>query len=90
MGYFCYRQGTLSELSSACKALTLDPSLVRGWCNLGLVLGRQGRATESYEAFARVIRPCRPTRTWACCWPRMAGSTKRASSFARHWTWSPI
>ncbi len=58
LGYYHYRLGMLPEAEQTLRqALTFNPTHPSIWCNLGLVLGRQGRIRESYEAFVRVVRP---------------------------------
>jgi Tfp pilus assembly protein PilF len=58
MGYFQYRHNhTESAERWLRKAVAADPGCRHAWINLGQVLARQGHVQESYEAFARVLRP---------------------------------
>lgn len=57
-GYFHYRHNHLQAAESWLRnAVTVNPSCACAWINLGQVLARQGRAEESYQAFAHALRP---------------------------------
>ncbi len=58
VGYYHYRRGQPSEAEKYLRqALEQSPGQKNAWGNLGMVLGTQGRAKESYEAFVHVVRP---------------------------------
>ncbi len=58
MGYYHYRRGQPAEAEKYLRqALELNPGQKPAWGNLGMALGALGRASESYEAFAHVVRP---------------------------------
>lgn len=58
MGYFQYRHNHMEPAERWLrKAVAVDPGCRHAWINLGQVLARQGHVQESYEAFARVLRP---------------------------------
>jgi len=58
MGYFYYRNGQYQEAEKVVRAaLEINSRHAQAWGNLGMILGSQGRVKESYEAFARVVRP---------------------------------
>jgi len=58
LGYFHYRHDHLSTAETWLQnAIAVDPNCHRAWINLGQVLAKQGRPEESYQAFARVLRP---------------------------------
>jgi Tfp pilus assembly protein PilF len=57
-GYFHYRHEHLQVAENWLRnAVTINPNLACAWINLGQVLVRQGKIDESYQAFARVLRP---------------------------------
>jgi len=52
-GYFHLRRNELGEAETHLRrAVEADPQHEQAWTNLGMVLGRQGRHTESVAAFA--------------------------------------
>ena len=58
MGYYCYEREEWAEAEKWLRqAVAVAPKLQRAWVNLGMTLGRQGRADASYEAFAKVLAP---------------------------------
>lgn len=58
LGYFHYHHNHMEPAEMWLrKAVAADPSCRHAWINLGQVLARQGHVKESYEAFARVLRP---------------------------------
>jgi Tfp pilus assembly protein PilF len=58
VGYFHYQRGDWTEAEKCLRqAVARKPDHTRAWGNLGLVLGRQERYPESYEAFVRVMPP---------------------------------
>lgn len=57
-GYFHYRHNHLKLAESWLHiAIKVNPQCACAWNNLGQVLACQGRAEESYRAFAHVLRP---------------------------------
>jgi Tfp pilus assembly protein PilF len=58
LGYFYYQREDWAQAEHWLReALAVDPKHARANVNLGLTLGRQGRANESLECFARVLPP---------------------------------
>ncbi len=58
MGYSCSEREDWAEAEKWLRQATaIDPGHRPAWVNLGIVLARQGRDKESYEAFAKVLRP---------------------------------
>jgi Flp pilus assembly protein TadD len=58
LGYFHYRHGRMKLAEEALRsAVKLNPRCQCAWINLGQVLACEGRVEESYQAFARVLRP---------------------------------
>ncbi len=57
-GYHCYRRHDWKQAEEYFhKALAQAPDHERAWVNLGLALGEQGRYSESFEAFSKVLGP---------------------------------
>ena len=57
-GYFHYRHNHFQAAENWLRnAITANPKCACAWTNLGQVLAYQGRAEESYQAFAHVLRP---------------------------------
>jgi Tfp pilus assembly protein PilF len=58
LGYFHYRHDHLQIAENWLRnAVNVNPNLPCAWINLGQVLACQGRSEESYQAFARVLKP---------------------------------
>jgi Tfp pilus assembly protein PilF len=58
MGYYYYERENFAEAERFLRAaLAIDPSHQKAICNLAMVLARQERFEESFEAFCKVIGP---------------------------------
>ena len=58
MGYYYYERENFVEAErSLRKALEIDPNHQKALTNLAMVLARQGRFSESFDAFSKVIGP---------------------------------
>jgi Tfp pilus assembly protein PilF len=56
MGFFSSEHGNWSESEKLFRqSLAIKPDDERAWVGLGLVLGRQGRYEESYDAFTKIL-----------------------------------
>jgi Tfp pilus assembly protein PilF len=56
MGYFAFEHGNWSESEKLLRqSLDIDSNNERAWVTLGLVLGRQDRYGESYDALAKIL-----------------------------------
>ncbi|MFO0879673.1 MAG: tetratricopeptide repeat protein [Gemmataceae bacterium] len=57
-GYYQYERGNFPEAERALRrAVEADPNHKRGWTNLGLALGQQGKIQESLTAFEQAVKP---------------------------------
>jgi Tfp pilus assembly protein PilF len=58
MGYFCYEREEWSEAEKWLRqAVVINPKHQRAWVNLGMTLGQQGKPSEGYAAFIKVVPP---------------------------------
>lgn len=58
LGYFHYTRGDWNEAEHHFNAaVMIDPTFTKGWVNLGLSIGQQGRMQESLECFEKVLSP---------------------------------
>jgi Tfp pilus assembly protein PilF len=56
MGYFAFEHGNWSESEKLLRqSLDINSNNERAWVTLGLVLGRQDRYGESYDALAQIL-----------------------------------
>ena len=56
MGYFAFEHGNWSESEKLLRqSLDINSNNERAWVTLGLVLGRQDRYGESYDALAKIL-----------------------------------
>lgn len=75
----CRQRGLLAEAEAAARrAVAMDPSLVAGWNNLGVVLKEAGRFEESRTCLERVIA-CQPD--WAEAHNNLANTCRRLGCF---------